>query len=175
MNGGQSGIDVYTPPTPEPSVPPTEGEEEGEQEERKDIQQPELKEVEESQEEDKDNVISLDEEEELKVQKKEEEDVGLVKRLRPIRSRPTSGMEVFDHMTPDLPPSGKEERFPTRRTSVLSRAMSLLRQKSPPPDSIHSSVLGLCAAQATMLAAGIIGTGNTYKYFNNNYKRIIKK
>lgn len=43
------------------------------------------------------------------------------------------------------------------RSRVLSRALSLIRQKPPPPDSIKSSVIGLFGAQATMLAGGILG------------------
>ena len=43
------------------------------------------------------------------------------------------------------------------RSRVLSCALSLIRQKTPPPDSIKCSIIGLFSAQATMLAGGILG------------------
>lgn len=55
-----------------------------------------------------------------------------------------------------LPQTAPEQRRPT---SMLRRALSMLkRSKSPPPpESILSSAVGFYAAQATMLAAAIIG------------------
>ncbi len=159
INGGQSGGDVYIPPSPEllPSSSTIIEKETKIEEKEEEILQEVTQEINQQDEETEDS-IQLDEQE-SEVKAKKEEEIGLVRRLRPIRSRPTSGMEVFDHVTP---PTANEERFPTRRTSVLSRAMSLLRQKSPPPDSIQSSVIGLCAAHVTMLAASVIGMVHHY-------------
>ena len=74
---------------------------------------------------------------------------------KPVSVRPGSGIEVFDHLSQQR--KVDDDRFPTRRPNILSRALSLLRQKSPPPDSILSSTIGLYAAQATLLAACVIG------------------
>ena len=155
-NGGKPGIEIYTPPSPVTSPsppPPPPADEDQAQETNKELKE-EVGETEEKDEEEQ-----KDEEDESEIAEDSKQTPSVIKKVtRPIHSRPTSGMEVFDHMTPDLPPSAKEERFPTRKPSVLSRAMSLIRQKSPPPDSIRSSMLGLYAAHATMVAAAVIGT-----------------
>lgn len=48
----------------------------------------------------------------------------------------------------------KEPEKPKERKSLLSR---LMRRQKPSPDSIKYSVIGLYGAQATMLAAGMLG------------------
>lgn len=56
------------------------------------------------------------------------------------------------------PASG--EQFPPKRANLLSRALTVLKKKSPPQNSILSSVVGFYGAQATMLAASVIGECN---------------
>lgn len=87
------------------------------------------------------------------------EEVDVVKevsKVKPARvpvSRPTSGAEVFDSVRPIAPPKHTQ-----RKSSVFSMALDLIRHKSqPPPDSIRSSVMGLYAAHATMIAGAILG------------------
>uniref|UniRef100_A0A1X7VBH3 Uncharacterized protein n=2 Tax=Amphimedon queenslandica TaxID=400682 RepID=A0A1X7VBH3_AMPQE len=70
--------------------------------------------------------------------------------LRPITT-PTLRQQVSRE---SLDPF-KEVQKPKERKSLLSR---LMRRDRPPPDSIKYSVVGLYGAQATMLAAGLLGT-----------------
>lgn len=49
------------------------------------------------------------------------------------------------------------DKFPQRRAGLLSKALDVLKKKSPSSDTILSSAVGFYAAQATMLAASIIG------------------
>lgn len=60
------------------------------------------------------------------------------------------------------PASG--EQFPPKRANLLSRALTILKKKSPPQDSILSSVVGFYGAQATMLAAAVIGKCNSIAF-----------
>lgn len=58
--------------------------------------------------------------------------------------------------TPPPPPPELNKQGP----GILKKAFSLMRKKPPsqqPPDSILSSVVGLYAAQMTMLAAAVVG------------------
>ena len=153
LHEGKPGKEIYTPPAlPPTQTPPTTIERETEEADQVEIQeQNEEPETKAEQEEDAFSQEELEGEEDKSEDRKK--DAVLVKRIRPVISRPTSGMEVFDHVTPEVPST----QFPARRISVLSRAMSFLRQKSVPSDSIKSSVLGLYAAQATMMAAAMIG------------------
>ena len=146
-------MEIYTAPSPPPLTVSVA--EQDKVEETDIIQETIKEEPEEKQKEAIDSGSQGDSEETLS---KEEGTVSgdLVKPTRPIHSRPTSSMEVFDHMVPGVSPT-REEKLPTKKPSVLSRAMSILRQKSPPPDSIRSSVLGLYGAQASMMAAAILG------------------
>lgn len=56
------------------------------------------------------------------------------------------------------PASG--EQFPPKRANLVSRALTVLKKRSPPQESILSSVIGFYGAQATMLAAAVIGERN---------------
>ena len=157
LHEGKSGKEIYTPPgLPPTQAPPTTIERETKEADKVEITEilEQSEEPEKKAEQDEDALSHKELEDGEDKLEDRKVDAILVKRIRPVISRPTSGMEVFDSVTPEVPTA----QFPARRISVLSRAMSFLRQKSvPPPDSIKSSVLGLYAAQATMMAAAMIG------------------
>lgn len=76
-------------------------------------------------------------------------------RSRPLVRRDKKYDLFADEGQSARPASG--EQFPPKRANLLSRALSLLKKKSPPQDSILSSVIGFYGAQATMLTAAVIG------------------
>ena len=178
-NGGLPGSELYTPPPPAAAAAMKDSEEGKEKKagvkEVMEKHQEEESEVKTKEEVDEERMAEEQEEghegerdareetmaEKSKAEEKEEKEakkdpVIIIQVPRMVHSRPTSGVEVFDHITPE-PPVKMEDRFSARKPNVLSRALSLLRTKSPPPGSIFSSTLGLYGAQATMIAAAIIG------------------
>lgn len=78
------------------------------------------------------------------------------------RQRAASPPHLSRVSTPVTPPP-TTPTFPEGKrpgTGILKKAFSMMRKKAPsqqPPESILSSVVGLYAAQMTMLAAAVVG------------------
>ena len=102
-------------------------------------------------------------EEELKEVETEKEEVETKKDevarplKTPVREVPPTELFAGPSVEPKSETISVADKFPQRRAGLLSRALDVLKKKTPSSDTILSSVVGFYAAQATMLTGAVIG------------------
>lgn len=75
----------------------------------------------------------------------------------PVREIPPTELFVGPGVERKLEGISVTDKFPQRRAGLLSKALDVLKKKTPSSDTILSSVVGFYAAQATMLAGSVVG------------------